>query len=503
VKEKASATLQKTIPRLAAIERKQLQWRPLDIESLIGPEHPARALWDLTGQLDLTLYYNEIQAVEGVPGRSSTDPRLLICLWLYAYSKDLSSAREIARECEYEPGFNWLCGCKAPSYHVLSDFRSQNGAALDDLFAQTLGMLSAEGLISLECVTQDGTKIRANAGSNTFRRQPSLEEHLRQAEELVRRMKEQSQEEEKTSARKQAARERALQQRAACLKAAIEEVQKLQKRKKAGQPAQASTTDADAHFMHSTGGGLLPSYNAQLTTDAKHGLIVGLEVVTEANDSAQMAPALQRCLLQHGQYPQQIIADGDYTNHASVKEAAECGVDFYGSWPPPGEKPELDSRGRTAEFQTSTFQYNETEDSYRCPAGQTLVLHHIRQAHHGLRYRIYRAGAAVCAACPLKQVCAPANAKPAWLRSVSRPLETKAVLEFKAKMATEQARQIYRKRSQIAEFPHAWLKTRGGLQQFRCRGRFKVRLEALWAVVSYNLCRWFSIRRENLALKTA
>ena len=497
--EKAQATSRIPLPRLAPIDRKQLQWRPLDIESLIGPEHPARALWELSGELDLTLYYNEIHAVEGVPGRSSTDPRLLICLWLYAYSKDISSAREIARECEYEPGFQWLCGSQGPSYHVLSDFRSQNGAALDDLFAQTLGMLSAEGLITLECVTQDGTKIRANAGSNTFRRQASLEEHLRQAEELVRRMKEQSQEEEKTSARKQAARERALEERAARLKAAIEEVQKLQKRKKDGKPAQASTTDADAHFMHTTGGGLLPAYNAQLTTDAKHGLIVGLEVVTEANDAAQMAPALQRSLLQHGQYPQQIIADGDYTNHASVKEAAECGVDFYGSWPPAGQSREFDSRGRTAEFQTSAFQYNESEDSYRCPAGQTLVLHTIQLANNGVRYQIYRAGAEVCAACAQRPACAPANAKPAWLRSVSRAIEPEVVTEFKAKMETEQARQIYRKRSQIAEFPHAWLKTRGGLRQFRCRGRYKVRLEALWAGLSYNLSRWFAIRRENLA----
>jgi len=499
VNQKTPATTRNPLPRLAPIDRKQLQWRPLDVESLIGPEHPARALWELTGELDLTLYYNEIDAVEGVAGRSSTDPRLVICLWLYGYSKDISSAREIARECEYEPGFQWLCGCQGPSYHVLSDFRSQNGAALDDLFAQTLGMLSAEGLIGLKCVTQDGTKIRANAGSNTFRRQASLEEHLRQAEELVRRMKEQSQEEEKTSARKQAARARALQERAAHLKAAILEVQKLQKRKEDGKPAQASTTDADAHFMRTTGGGLLPAYNAQLTTDAKNGLVVGLDVVSEANDAAQLAPALQRYLLQHGQYPPQIIADGDYTNHAAVQEAARCGVDFYGSWPPPDENPEFDSRGRTAEFQTSAFQYDEAEDSYRCPAGQTLVLHHIQVAKNGVEYQIYRADAEVCAACPKRPACAPANAKPAWLRSVSRPLEPKEVLEFKAKMATEPAQQIYRQRSEVAEFPHAWLKTRGGLRQFRCRGRYKVRLEALWAVLSYNLCRWFAIRRKNLA----
>jgi transposase len=34
----------------------------------------------------------------------------LISLWLYAYSQGISSAREIARQCAFEPGFAWLCG---------------------------------------------------------------------------------------------------------------------------------------------------------------------------------------------------------------------------------------------------------------------------------------------------------------------------------------------------------------------------------------------------------
>ena len=62
-------------------------------------------------------------------------------------------------------------------------------------------------------------------------------------------------------------------------------------------------------------------------------------------------------------------------------------------------------------------------------------------------------------------------------------------------MKTEQARQIYSQRSAIAEFPHAWIKERCGLRQFRCRGRLKVSMEATWACLSYNLTRWFSLGR--------
>ena len=95
----------------------------------------------------------------------------MISLWLYDYSRGMSSARKIARQCEYEPGCRWLCGLGPVSQRTLSGFRSDCKAALDDLFVQVLGMLSAEGPITMERVTLDGTKIKANAGGNTFRRQ--------------------------------------------------------------------------------------------------------------------------------------------------------------------------------------------------------------------------------------------------------------------------------------------------------------------------------------------
>src|SRR5260370_2408193 len=109
-------------------------------------------------------------AVEGVAGREHTDPRLMIRLWLYDCGRGISSERELARQCEYEPGCQWLCGLQPVSHRTLSGFRSENKAGLDDLFAQVLGMLSAEGLITLERVTLDGTKIKANAGRTTFHR---------------------------------------------------------------------------------------------------------------------------------------------------------------------------------------------------------------------------------------------------------------------------------------------------------------------------------------------
>ena len=114
--------------------------RTVDVEKLIEEDHSARSLWELVGRLDLSLYH-AIPSVEGHAGREHTDPQLLISVWLYAYSRGISSAREVARQCEFEPGFQWLCGLEAISHRTLSGFRFRNKAALDDLFVQVLGML--------------------------------------------------------------------------------------------------------------------------------------------------------------------------------------------------------------------------------------------------------------------------------------------------------------------------------------------------------------------------
>ena len=98
------------LPRLASIDRSQLLLHTVDVERLIDEDHSARSIWHLVGRMNLSLYHAKIAALEGRAGRDHTAPQLLISLWLYPYSQGISSAREIARQCAFEPGFAWLCG---------------------------------------------------------------------------------------------------------------------------------------------------------------------------------------------------------------------------------------------------------------------------------------------------------------------------------------------------------------------------------------------------------
>ena len=163
-----NAVVDSSLPRLRLVDRAQMCWHVVDVECLVEDDRPAQAIWELTGRLNLASSLAPIGSVQGQAGRPAFDPRWLISLWLYSYSRGISSAREISRRCEHERAFHWLTGLNVINHHTLSDFRIEHREALDELFTQVLAVLSCEGLVTLERVTHDGTKVYANAGQRSF-----------------------------------------------------------------------------------------------------------------------------------------------------------------------------------------------------------------------------------------------------------------------------------------------------------------------------------------------
>jgi transposase len=480
-------------PRLQPVNRQQMVWRAVDVEQLIGEEHPARAIWELVGKLDLSSFHQAIGAVEGVAGRPALDPQLLISLWIYAYSEGVGSAREISRLCEFDPAYQWLTGLEGVNHHSLSDFRVGHRAALDELFTQVLGLLSAEGLVSLQRVMHDGTKIKACAGADTFRREEKIRAHLEIARQQVEAMGDPGNEE--LSQRVAAARQRAARQKQQRLELAQQELEKL-RRSKVGQEAKenvrVSETDPEARIMAQSGGGYAPSYNVQISTDAAQRIIVGVGVSQSASDQGQLAPAVDKIEENLERPPEQAVVDGGFTSRETIVEMDRRGVDLIGSMADTSVQSagQFDRRGVDAAFRPEAFTYQPESDTYQCPAGKVLS-YEGKDRSVGLTQYKYRASATDCAACAFKRKCCPHNA--AKGRMVVRPEEAPAVAAFRAKMQTEEAKQIYRQRGGVAEFPHAWIKAKIGLRQFQLRGLIKVTIEATWACLTYNIQQWIRL----------
>src|SRR5271170_7149075 len=225
-------------PLIRYVNRQQMTWRAVDVDRLISEDHPARAIWGLVGRLDLSPFYRAIESSTEEGGRPAFDPQLLISMWVYAYSQGLGSAREVARRCEYDRAFQWLTGLQEVNYHTLADFRVEKQKELDELFTQVLAALSKEGLITLEQVMQDGTKIKAQASDRSYLREEAIREHLERARRRIAEMGDPQNDEGSPKARQAQARARREQQER--LEGALEELEKWQAHK-SGEKAKKET----------------------------------------------------------------------------------------------------------------------------------------------------------------------------------------------------------------------------------------------------------------------
>src|ERR1700720_822347 len=176
---------EKRAVRLRQAERLQLSMEPHCIDDLVGALHPVRTVMAVVEKLEVSGFCERIRAREGQAGRDATDPRLLVGLWLYACTRGVGSARELARRCEESAPFRWLCGGVTVNHRMLSDFRTDHGAALDQLFTQVIASLVDQELVSVSRISQDGVRVRVSAGGASFRREERLRTLLGQSQKHV------------------------------------------------------------------------------------------------------------------------------------------------------------------------------------------------------------------------------------------------------------------------------------------------------------------------------
>lgn len=487
-------------PRLKRANRSQLIFRTIHIDKLVEEDHPIRAILSFLERMDLNAFYQDIEVQEGAAGRSATDPQILIAIWIYAYSQGVSSARQIERLCEYHPAYQWLTGMEIINHHTLSDFRIKHSRALDTLFTEVLGILSAENLITLERVMHDGTKIKAQAGKDSFQKEDRIQAHLKMARDHIALMQDPREEAPKTHK----TQERLLREKEERLESALRQLQKIRAVKptdEAKQQARVSMTDPESRIMKQPNGGFDSSYNVQISTDAHAGIIVGIDPSQDGYDYDQLTKAVERVEENMKQPPRYMVADGGFTSRKNIIAMSQKGIDFIGPCTyDPAERSSIQSQKRRIDpaFYKDHFKYQPNNDTFLCPAGKVLKYYSKQTDPTTTVYR-YQASSKDCQACSFKDKCCPKN--PGKGRCVSRTEYVAAITNFVSKMKTTEAKAIYRQRAPVAEFTNAWIKEKLGLRQFRLRGLVKVRMECLWASITYNIQQWIRLRwRVQLAL---
>lgn len=254
-----------------------------------------------------------------------------------------------------------------------------------------------------------------------------------------------------------------------------------------------SLQEPEARLMKHGDNAIAPSYNAQISTESSHKIIVGVHLSQCSSDAQSLMPAVEEVVGNLGSKPSQMVVDGGFTNRDNIIECATEQIDLVGSLPDPKQKSAaaMKSLGIAAAFAPSQFRILDNGESLQCPAGYRLP--RLRQNRkRGDLYQQYRARGEDCRACIHQRQCCPT--KPERGRTVSIRLEERAeVASFRKKMEQDEYRAAYQKRGEVAEFPNAWIKDKLGLRKFRVRGLVKAGSELLWACLTYNIMQWIRL----------
>lgn len=427
------------LPRLRTAQRDQVVIRMLALDQMLPADDDARVVWGFVEQCDLSPLHAEIRSVEGHAGRDSTDPKILVALWLLATLKGVGSARELDRLCKRHLSYQWLCGDVSLNYHTLANFRVAHGEVLDRLLSEQVASLVHAGAVTIDRVAHDGMRVRASAGKASFHRCETLEECLAEAEKEVKRLKAELQDDPAAASRREAAaRQRAAEDRVTRVTAALDACSEVQRHKeKRGRdslknPARASMTDPEARVMKMPDGGFRPAYNVQFATDTQSQVIVGVDVVNEGTDAGQLTPLVEQIEQRTGVRPADVLADGGFSTKDAIQQL---------NMPEQGHKVYTPVK----------------EDTQQRAKGQDPFA-----PRHG---------------------------------------ESPELTEWRTRMGTEAAKEIYKERASTAECVNALARQRG-MTQFRVRGLAKVRTIAVWFVLAHNLRRWVVLRAALAKVRT-
>jgi hypothetical protein len=272
-------------------------------------------------------------------------------------------------------------------------------------------------------------RVRASAGSSSFRRKPSLEKCLQEATEHLEELKREAEEDGSAEDRRvKAAQQRAATERIEKVQAALEErkklVPKLERRKQgSGEQARASTSDPEARKMKMGDGGYRPAYNVQFATTADSLVIIGVAVNNEGTDGGQMLPMVDQLNDRYGQQPEQYLVDSGFSNLDAVDVLETTG--------------------------TSVFMPIRNAEEKRKKGLDPFA--------------------------PMKG-------------------DSEEVKQWRARMRTDEAKDIYKQRTATAEFPNAGCRNRG-LNQFRVRGILKAKAVSLLQALTHNFQRTLNLRK--------
>jgi transposase len=332
---------------------------PFSLDAWLRPDHPVRGLADIIDQLDLSAIYATYSELRGQP---PYDPRMMVRIIAYGYSKGLRSSRRIEQALHDDIAMRWLSRNQQPDHSVIAEFRRRHHKALGDLLVQTVQIAKSAGLVGGHDVAVDGTKFQANASKHSAMSHGYMEEEKKRLEEAVAKAlaemeaADQRDEREGDSARadalaadvkfKQARLAKIREAMAALEQRAKESAEAKEAKRKAvaeregkafvpkdlsqvsvDEKAQYNFTDPQSRILRGKNDDYIQGYNGQVAVDAESMIAVAAELTIDSTDYGALVPVVDQAANNLGEKVPGVLADAGYFSAENVGAMEERGID--------------------------------------------------------------------------------------------------------------------------------------------------------------------------------
>ena len=458
-------------------DRRQAVFLPECLDDYVAPDNPVRVIDAFIDELDLVALGFE-RAQPAATGRPGYHPAMMLKLYLYGYTNRVQSSRRLEREAGRNTELMWLTGKLCPDFKTIAEFRRLNPEALRAVCRQYVILCRELGLLASRVVAVDGSKFKAMNGRDKNFTRAKLARDLAEADANITRYLSELDAADQAEEGEPSPRLAQLPERIAKLRAHLQKLKAIEAKLDASDDGQVSLTDPDARAMSTSGRGkTVIGYNLQAAVEAEHHLIVAHEVTNVGHDRDQLANMGKSAKAELGAETLTVLADRGYFEGDEVLACERAGIT------PLVPKPETSSAKADGRYGKRDFVYQADDDSYRCPAGETLTWR-FTTVEAGKTNHIYWTDA--CADCALKAKCTTGKQ-----RRVRR-WEHEAVLEAMQQRLDARPEAMRLRRSTV-EHPFGTLKRWMGASHFLTRRLKNVSAEMSLHILAYNLKRTISI----------
>ena len=480
----------------------------------------------------------------GKAGNPAYSRKMLLRLLVQAAVDGIWASRKIAKLAHENMVYMYLTGYEKPDFRTIALFRRDNKDLLERTFKAVVGIARATGVLNLDHLSVDGTKIKANASNNHVltqkdidwikeiiekgirideeedklygdRRGDELPPELNSREKIDEKIREMERSMAEGDKNHEEIKKKVDEEREKKVDEEIEKMEKakgkrlkrtakkiikrhalgdeMQKEKvmekiekveeeimKSGQDA-VSVTDPEARFMKNKKKHKELSYNPQITVDNGSGVIVANDVTQDCTDYDQLQPQIGKTEENIGKLPPKTKVSGDNGYSKGPNLRYLEEKELEGYIPDTKLATEMKGKKpKDSQYTKDKFRYDEKKDQFICPQGGILTRKGEYQNRGKLQYSYY---GAKCSQCPVRSECAGKNK----MRTITSDDYEAERRRMAAKMRTEEGREEYKKRGETVEWPFGNIKQNLKVREFLTRGIENVKIEFNLVCISHNL----------------